>query len=372
MKKIRVNILSPGRFHVCDLARELHKNGFDVKFYSFVPTSRAMKFGLPKECSASLFYWMAPFLFLSKIVFRKSSFFSRLTTIVQDYLTGLLMRDCDVCIAMSGCFKYAPIRAKKRGAIFITERGSTHILTQKAILDEVMPKGKSVPDFNVKRELACYEAADYIAIGSDFVKEDMLNRGIPYEKLFLNPYGVDLSMFTPSLNTENKEFDVIYVGNWSIQKGADLFTQAVQELPDLKFVHVGSISDAPLCKLPNLEHIAPVDQRQLPEYYQRSRIFLFPSRQDGFGMVLSQAMACNLPIVATTTCGATTLKRLVSFPEYIQVYNSPSVENLSNGIRKAIQQQRELTFHYGGTAVEKLSWDAYGKRYAYFLLKITG
>ena len=282
------------------------------------------------------------------------------------------MRDCDVCIAMSGCFKYAPTRSKKRGAIFITERGSTHILTQKAILDEVMPKGKSVPDFNVKRELACYEAADYIAIGSDFVKEDMLNRGIPYEKLFLNPYGVDLSMFTPSLNTENKEFDVIYVGNWSIQKGADLFTQAVQELPDLKFVHVGSISDAPLCKLPNLEHIAPVDQRQLPEYYQRSRIFLFPSRQDGFGMVLSQAMACNLPIVATTTCGATTLKRLVSFPEYIQVYNSPSVENLSNGIRKAIQQQRELTFHYGGTAVEKLSWDAYGKRYAYFLLKITG
>ena len=372
MKKIRVNILSPGRFHVCDLARELHKNGFDVKFYSFVPTSRAMKFDLPKECSASLFYWMAPFLFLSKVVFRKSSFFSRLTTIVQDYLTGWLMRDCDVCIAMSGCFKYAPIRAKKRGAIFITERGSTHILTQKAILDEVMPKGKSVPDFNVKRELACYEAADYIAIGSDFVKEDMLNRGIPYEKLFLNPYGVDLSMFTPSLNTENKEFDVIYVGNWSIRKGVDIITAVAKCLPNLKILHVGSIDDIPFPKYPNLEHIEPVDQKVLPLYYNKSRIYLHASREDGFGMVLSQAMACNLPIVATTTCGATTLKRLVSFPEYIQVYNSPSVENLSNGIRKAIQQQRELTFHYGGTAVEKLSWDAYGKRYAYFLLKITG
>lgn len=372
MKKIRVNILSPGRFHVCDLARELHKNGFDVKFYSFVPTSRAMKFGLPKECSASLFYWMAPFLFLSKIVFRKSSFFSRLTTIVQDYLTGWLMRDCDVCIAMSGCFKYAPTRAKKRGAIFITERGSTHILTQKTILDEVMPKGKSVPDFNVKRELACYESADYIAIGSDYVKEDMLNHGIPKRKLFLNPYGVDLSMFTPSLNTENKDFDVIYVGNWSIRKGVDIITAVAKCLPNLKFLHVGSIDDISFPRCPNLEHIEPVDQKVLPLYYNKSRIYLHASREDGFGMVLSQAMACNLPIVATTTCGATTLKRLVSFPEYIQVYNSPSVENLSNGIRKAIQQQSELTFHYGGTAVENLSWEAYGKRYADFLLKITG
>ena len=33
MNKIKINIFSPGRFHVCDLARELDKNGFDVKFY---------------------------------------------------------------------------------------------------------------------------------------------------------------------------------------------------------------------------------------------------------------------------------------------------------------------------------------------------
>lgn len=372
MKRIRVNILSPGRFHVCDLARELHKNGVDVKFYSFVPTSRAMKFGLPKECSASLFYWMAPFLFLSKIVFRKSSFFSRLTTIVQDYLTGWLMRDCDVCIAMSGCFKYAPIRAKKRGAIFITERGSTHILTQKAILDEVMPKGKSVPDFNVKRELACYEAADYIAIGSDVVKKSMIDRCVPEEKLFLNTYGVDLSMFIPADYNVEKKYDVIYAGTWSKQKGSDLFSQVIQQLPDLKFAHVGTIGDVPIPKLPNFEHVDPVDQTELPRFYQASRTFLHTSRQDGFSMVLSQAMACNLPIVASYASGASNLKKMVDYPEYVQVYDSPTIEELCAGIRKAIQQQKELTFHYGGTAVKNLSWEAYGKSYADFLLKITG
>ena len=49
MNMIKINIFSPGRFHVCDLARELDKNGFDVKFYSFVSAKRAEKIGLPIE-----------------------------------------------------------------------------------------------------------------------------------------------------------------------------------------------------------------------------------------------------------------------------------------------------------------------------------
>ena len=71
--KTKINILSPGRFHVLDLARELDKNGFDVKFYSFVPTKRAMRFGLPKHCSASIFVLMLPFLALCRIFNRNQA-----------------------------------------------------------------------------------------------------------------------------------------------------------------------------------------------------------------------------------------------------------------------------------------------------------
>lgn len=38
-----------------DLARELDHTGFDIKFYSFIPTSRCIKFGLQKKCIVSLF-----------------------------------------------------------------------------------------------------------------------------------------------------------------------------------------------------------------------------------------------------------------------------------------------------------------------------
>lgn len=44
---MRINIGSfGGRAHMLDLARELEKMGHNVKFYSYVPTSFAMKFGL--------------------------------------------------------------------------------------------------------------------------------------------------------------------------------------------------------------------------------------------------------------------------------------------------------------------------------------
>ena len=134
---MKINILSPSRFHVCDLARELARNGHDVKFYSFVPTKRAMKFGLPKECSASLFWPMSPLLALSKKFFPKSQWAAKLTILFQDWLTSVVMRKCDVCIAMSGSFVAAPRKAKKQGAIVIIERGSKHIMEQKRIVKEL-------------------------------------------------------------------------------------------------------------------------------------------------------------------------------------------------------------------------------------------
>ena len=194
---MKINIVSPGRFHVCDLARELDKNGFDVKFYSFVPTRRALKFGLPKHCNTSVIAFMLPFLFLERKLFKKQKWAGRLRILVQDYITGIYMRKCDLLIAMSGDFLYAVKKAKKQGATIILERGSKHILEQRKVLEAIpsLRGKKPVPDINVRRELAGYKLADYIAVASKHVVESFKKQDYPIEKLFKNPYGVDLSMF---------------------------------------------------------------------------------------------------------------------------------------------------------------------------------
>lgn len=372
MKKIKVNILSPGRFHVCDLARELDKNGFDVKFYSFVPTKRAMKFGLPARCSASLFYLMIPFLALEKKLFKKREWARKLSMKTQDFLTGILMRRCDVLIAMSGSFVYAVEKAKRQGSLIIIERGSKHIVEQRRILESIPSlKGrKPVPDINVKRELKCYELADYIAVASQHVVDSFLLHHYPQEKLFKNPYGVDLRMFSPQPEGK-KKYDFIMVGGWSYQKGCDLIIEAIRKT-NYTFLHIGGISDLTFPQEERFTHVDAVDQSELINYYNQAKIFILPSRQDGFGMVLSQALACNLPIIGSKDCGAPDLQQMVKSPQYITLINDYTPEALIQAMDQAMESYPNLKGKtYAGTAIESLTWEAYGKRYAKFLHSIT-
>ena len=71
-----INIASfGGRSHLLDLARELEKQGNIVRFYSYVPTKRALKFGLKKNVHILFiighfrFWFYLNFLVLERICF---------------------------------------------------------------------------------------------------------------------------------------------------------------------------------------------------------------------------------------------------------------------------------------------------------------
>lgn len=283
------------------------------------------------------------------------------------------MRRCDVCIAMSGCFVQAPRKAKRQGAILIIERGSKHILEQKRILDSIPGnKGKiTVPYLNIAREIETYDLADYVAVASQHVVRSMLKYDYPKEKLFLNPYGVDLSMFHPNAAIP-KIYDVIMVGNWGYQKGCDLIVEAIKQT-NYHFLHVGPLVDLDFPKRDErFTHVDSVDQSKLEEYYHQAKIFVLPSRQDGFGMVLSQAVACNLPIVGSKDCGAPDLRNMVEFPEYIKLINEYTPEAVKKALDESLNAYESLKGKiYAGDAVRELTWKAYGDRYSAFLNKIS-
>ena len=242
-----------------------------------------------------------------------------------------------------------------------------HIVEQKAILDD-NPNNKnlSVPGFNYYRELESYQIADYIAIASQHVARSFYKHNYPKDKLFINPYGVDLSMFKPLPNVETK-YDVIMVGGWSYQKGCDLIVGALKDT-DLKFLHVGAIVDVEFPTLPNFTHIDPVDQTQLINYYNMAKIAVLSSRQEGLAMVQAQAIACNLPFVGSIDSGAEDLRDMVECPEYITIIDKYTIECVKSAIDCGLEKYNQLDGKmYAGCAIEKLTWTAYGKRYAKFL-----
>lgn len=365
---MKINILTTGRFHVLDLAIELERLGHEVNFYSYVPTKRTRNFGLSKKASKSMLLVMIPFLALHKFM-PKSIFVENLKINFQDWFTSIYMKKCDVVIAMSGLYIKSLHTAKKNNSKIIVERGSKHILEQKRILESIrsLEGTNPVPDAHVTREVESYELADYISIPSLHAKESFLDHHFSEKKLFVNSYGVNLKMFAHS-NAIQKKYDVIYVGNWSYQKGCDILTEAVLEL-DLKFLHVGAIFEIDFPSHPNFTHVDAVDQSKLQDFYNQSKVFVLASRQDGFGMVLCQALSCQLPIVAAKNTGGLDLKKMdISYQDWVYISELDNSESLKIQIANALDfaSKEKNTI----PNLELLTWQAYGERYHHFLKHI--
>jgi glycosyltransferase involved in cell wall biosynthesis len=194
---------------------------------------------------------------------------------------------------------------------------------------------------------------------------------IPKKKLFVNPYGVNLQMFYSMRGVERK-YDVIIVGGWSYRKGCDLIVEACRQLK-ARFLHVGGIADVEFPTDENFTHINAVDEVKLAQYYNQARVFVLPSREDGFGMVLSQALACGLPVVCSKDTGGRDLRNFLDDKKWIIEMSETTVECLVECIREALalaDTQPKNKRDYAGNAIEQLTWEAYGKRYSSFLHKI--
>ena len=53
----------------------------------------------------------------------------------------------------------------------------------------------------------------------------------------------------------------------------------------------------------NVEIIKPVSQNSLRTFYNQASVFVTCPVEDGFGMVILQAMACGLPVITTKNAG---------------------------------------------------------------------
>ncbi len=104
---------------------------------------------------------------------------------------------------------------------------------------------------------------------------------------------------------------VICIGQFIHRKGIDVLLRASKDLTDDTGVYIIGGTPTPEyikmvedMSLPNIHFVGFQGNDTLRKYYESADLFVLPTREDVWGLVVNEAMANGLPVVTTDNCGA--------------------------------------------------------------------
>lgn len=162
----------------------------------------------------------------------------------------------------------------------------------------------------------------YIAI-SEAVKKKLLNYGIDNAKIEVIYNSTDTIKFNPNVESNVRKelgipdnlFVCCLVSNYSYYKGHTFFLEAIPEItknfPEAKFLIAGVIINDLKDIARNLNIANNIFflgfRRDIPQILKASNLLVCPSIEEGLGVAIIEAMAMELPVVATNVGGISEL-----------------------------------------------------------------
>lgn len=217
-------------------------------------------------------------------------------------------------------------------SIIISKLLGKKIIVEITLLNQDDPLTVTKYDiFRIKylaRRIQFFFADSIVNISKPLYKQ-CIKAKIDPQKLTIVNRSVDTERFTPLLKNERdslkeqlnikiNEKIILFVGTITQRKGVDLlyeiFKLLLEKIQNLHLIIIGNVQEQKLKDeilmdanlsgiIQQIDFIEPI--YSIEQYFQIADIFLFPSRREGFGSVLIQAMSCELPVVALNIQGIT-------------------------------------------------------------------
>lgn len=321
---MKIAIVVHGRFHAFDFARALLQRGHEVILFTNYPRWAVKRFDFPSDRVRS--FWIHGVLTRGAQKLHHKDIISypeeRFHKMFGRWAAAEIEKEeWDIVHVWSGVSQEIFQILDRKATLKLLMRGSAHISAQAKLLQEEEDRTGIQQDrptqWIIAREQREYAMADYVFVLSSFAYRTFVEEGYPTQKLRSLPLGAEVKAFRPNREIvearcqrilSGDPLRVLYVGTLSLRKGIWDIEQIAESLNGRNFVFrfVGPLASEFAEGLPKLSSLAEIvpkqPQAELPKWYAWGDLFVFPTIEDGFAVVLAQANASGLPILTTTNC----------------------------------------------------------------------
>jgi glycosyltransferase involved in cell wall biosynthesis len=186
-------------------------------------------------------------------------------------------------------------------------------------------------------------------------REFYITNQIPKEKLFLVPYVIDNKKFElKGKKNIKKKLQIYFIGKLIHRKGCDILLKAINKCNNLnkfkKNVEIKIIGDGILFnkyinykkknKLSNVFFLGFKNQDEIKKHIKKSNIFVIPSREENWGLVVNEAMNAGNVIIASDLVGSSADLVKNNFNGY--TFKNEDYKDLSYKLLKLINNKKKL------------------------------
>lgn len=175
--------------------------------------------------------------------------------------------------------------------------------------------------------------------------------GFAEEKLF--PFGYFIgrakqSDFEKEIygGTEKKGFRMVFVGQHIRRKGGGMLIEALAQISGYLDFEIDFVGDGPKRKEwknetekrgigDEFRFLGNIPNRQLKKKLSRYDLLVLPSRWDGWGVVVNEALMVGTPVVCSSNCGAADLIRS---PQHGRIFDADNISALASALAIQIDQ----------------------------------
>ncbi len=160
--------------------------------------------------------------------------------------------------------------------------------------------------------------------------------GMPADRIFDGYYGAHEAIYRPGPPLAERRPEFLYVGQLIHRKGVDVLLEAFRRYREgggtwnLRIIGSGPLKDRCIGEGVIFEGFG--QPRDVAQRMREARCFILPSREDHWGTVVCESMACGTPVIASRWVGAA--EDLIRTGINGWVFNEMTPDALADGMRQ--------------------------------------